>query len=383
MAFSNSSKKTQKTGATGQGIDFTVGDQGIAGPSVEKLRASKPVGTPPPPSRQAGMKGATRAAKLLLALGPDQAASVLKEMDISDIERLVNEMAQIKTLSPQEKKEVLADFGSNVHDFEAPLQGGMDAAREFLTRGLGNDRAQEILSRLERQDLGEDFAFLEQLDPQILSSALATEHPQVAAVALSYLKPRNAALVLKYFDDEYRTQVALRIARTSRTHPDAVQRVAKVLREKFEKRDGEIFSETGGANVLANILNHMDRGTEDGIMGALDKEAPEVFDDVKGLLYTFEELLNLIPQEMRLLLSQLDDDFTLAAALRGAGEDLRRHFFNSLSQNRAADILEEMDLRGPLSLREINEARTFILNVARRLDDEGEIVIKKEKEEYI
>ncbi|MCB1319437.1 MAG: flagellar motor switch protein FliG, partial [Leptospiraceae bacterium] len=129
--------------------------------------------------------------------------------------------------------------------------------------------------------------------------------------------------------------------------------------------------------------NYMDRQEEDDILGMLGSSEPDIFEDVKERLYTFEELTGLDSKEMRLLIARVDDDSLLATALRGAQEDVRRHFFNSMSQNRAADILEEMDHRGPLTVREINDARTFVLNIARRLDEEGTILIKKEKEEYI
>ena len=162
-----------------------------------------------------------------------------------------------------------------------------------------------------------------------------------------------------------------------------MQRVARVLREKFEKRTAEIYSEIGGADTLANILNHMDRSEEDEILDVLGGAAPSVVEDVRERLYVFEELVNLDHREMRLLITEIGDDLLLAVALRGAGEEIRRHFFNSMSQNRAADILEEMDRRGPLSIKEINEARSYVLTVARRLDEEGALVIKKEKDQYI
>ncbi len=379
----SNSKKTGKANAAAQkskemsrqSVDFLVGDQGIQS-GVSGLGGPGAAGA-------AGMKGASRAAKLLLALGPDRAGEILKELETDDIERLVNEMARIQKISPEEKRDILAEFQSDLEEFDPSLRGGREQAREILTRALGGAKAAEILSTLDQQDLTRDFEFLEQIDPPLLATALASEHPQVAAVALSYIKPRVAALVMKQFDVKFRSTVAIRIARTSRTHPDAVQRVAKVLRDKFEKRTDEIYSETGGAETLANILNHMDRGAEDDILGSLDDDAPDVIETVRGLLYTFEELINLDTGEMRLLLSKVNDDYLLAAGLRGSGEDLRRHFFNSLSQNRATDILEEMDMRGPISVREINEARTYILNIARKLDEEGGIVIKKEREEYI
>ncbi len=378
-------------------VDFVITDDGIQGlspgpgnqsPGAGAARTSAAgkaaaVALQAGQAAERGMTGARRAAKLLLALGPEQAAAVLREMDPAELEGLINEMARVRTISADEKKDILEEFGRELETFDPPVRGGIDQAREFLRKGLGDDQAQEILSRLDRRDLQRDFSFLEQIEPTLLAQALMAEHPQVSAVALSYMNPKTAANILKHLHPERRADIAKRIAVTSRTHPDAVHRVAKVLRDKFEKRNEEIYSDTGGADALANILNHMDRSTEDEILKTLDEKSPDLYRDVRERLYTFEELINLEVREMRMLLSTVNDDYILAAALRGAGEELRRHFFNGLSQNRAADILEEMEVRGPISIREINEARSYVLRIARRLEEEGSVVIKKQREEYI
>lgn len=327
--------------------------------------------------------GATRAAKLLLSLGPDQAAVILKEMDPGEVERVVAEMIRIRTISSQERKAILDQFHAIVEEFEPPVRGGLESATDLLVRSLGEEKAGEILAKLNRHDVRQDFAFLEQIDSNLLATVLASEHPQVTAIALASIHPRTAAAVLRLLPEEHRAAVSLRIAKTSKTHPEALEKVARVLREKFEKRKDEIYSEVGGANTLATILNHMDRDLEEDILRKLETEAPDLLGTVKERLYTFEELLGLAPKEMRLLASAVNDDHLIATALRGAGDEMTRHFFNSLSHNRAADILEEIDRRGPISLREIHEARGFILSIARKLDEDGKIVIKKTKEEYV
>lgn len=362
-------------------IDYFISDDGIEDAATANSSVKK---TKKTPAREAFFQGgAKQAARLLIALGPDQAASILKEMSEKEIEMLVKEMSLIKKLMPEEKEEILEEFGRRLESNGEILRGGPEAAREILMRGLGEKKAEEILGRLNRRDLKHDFHFLEQIEPNNLAAALMQEHPQVSAVALSFINPKAAAHVMKAFPDDFRSQVALRIARTTNTHPDAVQRVAQVLREKFEKRHEEIYSETGGAETLANILNHMDRNSEDNILNTLGSNAPDLLEDVREMLYTFEELINLNMTEVRLLVSRVDDDHILSTALRGAGDEMRRHFFNGVSQNRAADLLEEIERRGPVSIREVNDARQFIVNVARRLDDEGGIVIKKDKDEYI
>jgi flagellar motor switch protein FliG len=411
----------KKPGAPGGQVDLTVGEEGllkalraqVSGQSnAQKTRKSgaakkpasgaasarpaqaksTPAGGGPRPSPAApapqdlllgSRDGSNRAARLLLALGPDQAATILQNLEPGEIEKLAIEMSRIDRITADEKREILEYFDTVVKDFDEPVRGGIDQAKKILELSHGQDVAEEIIGRLSQRDLFRDFEFLERIEPPVLSAALSQEHTQIAAVALSFLKPRIAAAVMRNLPNEFRSEVAMRIAKTSRIHPEAVQRVARVLREKFEKRTAEIYSEIGGADTLANILNHMDRSEEDEILDVLGGAAPTIVEDVRERLYVFEELVNLDHREMRMLITEIGDDLLLAAALRGAGEEIRRHFFNSMSQNRAADILEEMDRRGPLSVKEINEARSYVLTVARRLDEEGALVIKKEKDQYI
>ncbi len=355
-------------------IDFTVTDNGI-----KEYVNGQYVNMPHGKSKD----GVRRSARLLLALGPDQAAMILKEMQESEIEPIIREMASIRRLTAEEKKEILSQFQQTVESLDPISFGGPDAVRDILNRSFGETRADELLSKINRPDLKEDFLFLERIDPPMLSQALQNEHPQIAAVALSFIRPRISAEVMKLFPADFRSQVAVRIARTANTHPDAVLRVARVLREKFEKRNEEIYSETGGAETLANILNHMDRSAEEAIMSDLGTDAPDVMEDVRDMLYTFEELINLEARELRLLIARVDDDKILSLALRGSGEEMRRHFFNSMSQNRALDMLDLMESSGPVTIREVNDARSFVVGLARRLDEEGSIVVKKGKEEYI
>lgn len=400
--------KKQSGPRTRSMFDFSVGDDGITSYSSNPGRSGIQKKKTPSDRSQPGVSkqstsqnnkmsllaelggsgkgaqnGTKKAAKLLLALGPDHAASILKELKEPEIESLVLEMTAIKRITAEEKKAIIEEFQNNLSPDQHPAMGGMDAAREILTMGLGEDRANAIFSRLNRGDLRKDFHFLEQIEPEMLASALQQEHPQVAAVALSFINPRIAADVMKRFDGSFRSDVAVRIARTANTHPDAVQRVASVLKEKFQKRTEESYSDTGGAETLANILNHMDRKSEESILGTLGSQAPDLLENVRERLYTFEELISLTTRETRLLISKINDDELLASALRGAGDELRRHFFNSLSNNRAADLLDIINNRGPVTIREVNEARSYIVSLARKLDEEGTIVVKKEKEEYV
>ncbi len=360
------------------GLDFTVGDM------IEDNRSKKNTVEPQdhglfPEFQMRG--GVQKAARLLLALGAEEASRILRELNDDEVRLLIEEMSRIRFITVEEKNRILEEFRSAVPQ-DVPVPGGPDAARDMLVRSFGEAKAEEMLSRIQRQDARRQFDFLTSYEPSLIASVLSQEHPQIAAVTLSYMKPSLAAQAFKFMPDDLRMDLCTRIGRSATISPEAVMRAAKSLQEKFEKRMDETFSDTGGAETLAGILNHLDRRTEERILEQLQSAEPELFEKVRERLYTFEELANLGPKELRLLLSQVDNE-TIATALRGAPEEIRRAFFNSLSQNRAADVLDEMDHRGPISVREINESRGIILQTARRLDEEGRILIKKEREEYI
>ena len=331
---------------------------------------------------KSGENGRRRAAKLLLALGPEEAAKVLQQLDASEVELIMHEVAQIDRIDSEEQQNLLKEFGDLLQEKSSVLQGGMEQARKFLeASNYSQTEMERIMRKVNHRDLYEDFAFLETIEPPILATVLSQEHHQVVAVALSYLKPKISAEVMRNLPQEFCSKVALGIAKAAKIHPESIQRMAQILREKFENRKVEKHSEVGGTQSLAQIMNHLDRDYESKILKSIEKNTPEIAKKVKEHLYTFEELLTLSLPEMQLLLSHISDNKVLATALRGAKEDIRLHFFNSMSQNRAVDILDEIEFSGPIPVKKSFQAKRFILNIARNLDEDGSIHIKKDKEE--
>lgn len=328
-------------------------------------------------------KGARKAALLLLSLGKDEAAKILSHLDDKMIERIIGEMSKINVITKAEKESILNEFSEAVGDLSTDPRGGKYFAKDILSTSLGEHKAEEIMRKVVRKDEIQDFDFLNEIDSQILSSLLMTEAPQTIAVTLGYIKPNKAAEVLKYLPADLQGKVALKLASTSKTHPEAIIQIAKVLKKKYEERDKSVLREAGGTQSLADILNHMDKNLEDNILKELNSKSPDLAYQVKDKLYTFEDILNLDIKEMRILINRLGSNDLLVVALRGAGDEMRRHFFNSMSQNRAADIVEEMEHRGKLTLREINLARSEIVRTARSLEEDGLLILKKKKEEFI
>ncbi|MDF3818989.1 flagellar motor switch protein FliG [Leptospira sp. 96542] len=327
--------------------------------------------------------GVRKAALLLLSLGKDQAAEVLKHLDDSMLEAVIVEMSKIRSVSKEEKESILGDFHKTITDLKDGASGGISTAKHLLEQTVGLEKANVILKKINKEETKNDFEFLNQVEPTVLQAILASESPQIVAVTLSHLDPKKAADVLKLFPKPEQAKIAVRLATTSKTHPDVIQNIAKILKKRYEERDKQEYSEAGGAHVLANILNFMEKGVEETILQELDSESPEVADQVREKLYTFEDILSLDNKEMRILINQLADDTAISLAIRGAGDEIRKKILYNMSQNRSQDILDAIDMKPRVTLREINEARSKIVQAARILEEDGQILFKKEKEEYI
>jgi flagellar motor switch protein FliG len=325
-------------------------------------------------------QGAKKAALLLLSLGKEEAAKVMSHLDDKMIEEVISEMSQIRSVSKIDRERILHEFRESV---QVSQSGGLEAARELLSKSVGTQRAEEIFKKIEKKDVQNDFEFLNEIDSKIIYSLISSEGLQTIAVTLAYINPKKAADVLRHFPHTDQSKIALKLASTSKSHPEAVIEIAKVLKKRYEARDKSELSEAGGAQSLANILNHMDKEIEDTILKNITEEAPDVAHQVKDMLYSFEDILNLENKEMRTLLTRLNGNELLTLALRGAGDEMKRHFFGAMSQNRASDIIEEMEQRGKVTLREINQARNEILKIGRKLEELGLIVLKKRKDEFI
>ncbi|MCB1143158.1 MAG: flagellar motor switch protein FliG [Leptospiraceae bacterium] len=330
-----------------------------------------------------GIPGAKKAALLLMSLGKEEAARVMSHLDDKMIENVIAEMSQIRSVSKIEKERILSEFRETIQDLKIQTQGGIETAKEILNRTVGPQKADQILKKIEKKDVSNEFDFLNEVDPKIIYSLISGEGHQTIAVTLAYLQPKKAADVLRLFPSEDQSKIALKLAGTAKSHPEAVIEIAKILKKRYEDRDRSELSEAGGAQSLANILNHMDKEYEDNILKNITEESPDIAHQVKDKLYSFEDIMSLDQKEMRTLLTKVNGNELLTLALRGAGDELKAHFFGSMSQNRASDIIEEMEARGKVTFREINSARTEILKIARRLEEMGLILLKKRKDEFI
>ena len=319
-------------------------------------------------------------ALFFISIGEKEASNIISLLDEATIEELMLEVAKITATTKEEKENAILEFSSFIT--KKNYSGGIDKAKEILIRSLGDTKADSILDKIKKRSFSEEISLFNQVDSSILSQILSSESPQAASVFLSVIEAKKSAQVLKLLPKSFQIEVASKIANHTTIHPDIVHQVFKVIKQKVSEKQHQELTKSGGIDTLANILNHMDRGIENSILNSIEQTSPEIANEIKDKLYTFEDILKLTDKEMRLLLSRIELK-NLAIALRGVETEIKEHFFNNLSKNRVHDIITTMENTNSLPLSQINNERNSIIETAKKLEAEKLILIKKEKEELI
>ncbi len=330
------------------------------------------------------MTGIEKSAALLVALGPDVASDVLKQLDDVTVRKLAGEIAKIGSLSPVDKEDLMGEFILDLKKHRGASYGGENVARDLLSAAFGEEKSRDIFNNLSKKDLEKGFEFLKDVDSEVLVSFLHEEHPQTITVTLAHIPPKKAAEVLKALDPSIAKETAKRMARMDKTSPEAVVEISRVLRRKYEKyKSGPGMEATGGVETLVSILNFMSGDQEKSLMDYFETSMPDVAREIRDKIFTFENVLGLDNRETRILIDEISDDLTIARALKGAGDEIRIKFFRNMSRNRATDILSDIDSMGPVRVSEIQSARDAIVDIMKSLNDQGTITVKKLDEEYV
>ncbi len=324
-----------------------------------------------------------RAAAFLIAIGPSAAAEVMRNFDEDTVIRLTSEMAHIESLSPSQKEEIIGDFMVEINRIKNTSFGGEAVAKRILVESLGEERAGEIFDKAQQLSPRAQFAFLKDIPPETVKQLLDGEQQQTIAVVLAYIAPEKAARILTLLADEA-SDIALRIARMSKVVPEAVFRISQALKHKYEKMQSVDFGDTpGGVDALSEILDHLDGGTEQSILSHLEKSVPDEARKIQEKIYMFENVLSLSNAEIRILIDEINDDSLIALALKGAGDEIRFRFLRNMSNNRATDILNDMNDMGAVRMSEILDSRRQITWIMRQLNDQGRIFLRKDKDTLV
>jgi flagellar motor switch protein FliG len=327
--------------------------------------------------------GPQKVAIFLLQIGQERAAKVLRTMRESEVAEIMAEIARLRNVDSGTADDVLDEFRDLAESKITLTSGGLELARTILEESVGEQKANEILDRVTAGLVELPFEFLRKADPRQVLSFIQDEHPQTIALVMAHMPPEQAAMVMGGLAESLQRDVACRLATMDRTSPDVIEHVEKVLERKLSSvlQPGEL-TVAGGVQSLVDILNRSDRATERMILEGLERNDPDLADEVRQRMFVFEDITQLDDRSIQLILRQVDNK-DLAIALKGVGQNVRDKILRNLSERAAANLNEEIGLLGPVRLKQVEEAQGAIVRIIRALEESGQLVLSRNSDEFV
>ncbi|WP_348261242.1 flagellar motor switch protein FliG [Telmatobacter sp. DSM 110680] len=329
--------------------------------------------------KNTNLSGVRKAAVLLMAVGEDLAKEILRTLPESDVERLTEEFADMRGITPEVSSAVIEEFWEVLETQGFMVHGGLDYASRLLAETFGKQRADDLMMQLRRAQEAEqgNLAKLQRTDPQQLGKLLDAEHPQTIALVLAHLDPKRASLVLSSLSEEHKVVSIQRLAEMRQFSPEMAQKVAHILHRRLETVGDTGRKSYSGFKAVADLMNRLNAEESKRILEVIEDGQPELALGIRNLMFTFEDLVTVPPATIREIVSGVDKK-QLAMALRGANEELRAAIFKSMSSRAVEMLKEDMEVLGPVRSRDVAQAQQEILNLARRLEAEGKVILKLE-----
>lgn len=329
------------------------------------------------PSADAAMPGLRKAAILLVVLGDQASAELVRQLSEEEVQLVSSEVARISTITAEHAEMVLEEFYQMSMARHFAVKGGLDYARNMLVNAFGADAAQRLVDRLVKS-LGTDMESLDALqkaDPQQIAKFVHSEHPQTIALVLSHLNPSQAGSLLSSLPADIRGDVALRMASLDQISPEVIQKIATVLGQKL-KALGEFSRESyGGVRAVAEMFNRLDSGTVKEVLENIDQQDSPLGETIRHLMFVFEDILMIDPNGIKEVLSKVDRKL-LTMALKGTSEQLKSHFLQAMSQRGAEMLKEDMEALGPAKIKDVEAAQQQIISAVRQLEADGVLSLK-------
>ncbi len=327
----------------------------------------------------ANMSGARKAAVLLVAVGEELAKEILRALPEADVQLLTEELADLRGITPDLSADILEEFWELLETQNFMVHGGLDYASRLLMETFGKERADDLLALVRRsQEAAQgNLAKLQRTDPQQLGKLLDSEHPQTIALVLAHLDPRRASMVLDNLSEDHKVLSIQRLAEMRQFSPEMAQKVAHILHRRLESMGDTARKSYSGFKAVADLLNQLNAEESKKILETIEDSQPELALSIRNLMFTFEDLVTVPPATIREIVSGVDKR-QLALALRGAKDDLRAQIFKAMSSRAVEMLKEDMEVLGPVRSREVAQAQQEILNLARRLEAEGKVILKLE-----
>ncbi|MGC8790879.1 MAG: flagellar motor switch protein FliG [Desulfurella sp.] len=323
-----------------------------------------------------------KAAVLSIALGDEISAKLFKNLSKNEIEAISKEIAFMKKIDPNIYKAVVKEFYQMLKAKEYATSGGIEYAKEILVKTLGPEEARRIIDKLIKLlESNVGFGYLENIDPKQLVKFIQNEHPQTIAVILSHLDQSKAAEVLSLLPKEIQIDIVVRMASLENISPNVIKRVSEMLETKMEDLSGSNV-EIGGIRAVSEIINRMGRTESKSLIDQISEKNPDLASKIRDMMFVFEDIIKLSNSDIQEILKHIDKK-DLTIALKGAPEELSKKFFSNMSSRAAETLKEEMDFLGPVKVKDVERAQKAIVDIVRRLDEEGVISISGGGEEML
>lgn len=322
------------------------------------------------------LTGIQKAAILMVTLGAENSAQVVKHLAEGEIEQLTLEMSNVGRVSPEQRDYVVEEFHQMCMANDYISQGGIEYAREVLERALGETRAFEIISRLSSSLKMRPFDLVRRTDPKQLFSFIQGEHPQTIALIMTHLPADKAATLLASIAPERQADVAKRIATMGRTSPEVLKEIEKVLERKISSLAPTDYTTSGGIQSIVDVLNRTDQATVKVVMDALEMDDPELAEQIKRQMFVFEDIVMLDDRGIQMVLREVETK-DLGLALKGTNPEVGQKIMANMSSRAAQMLKDDMEFMGPVRLRDVEEAQQRIVKVIRKLEESGAIVISR------
>ena len=328
------------------------------------------------------LTGPQKAAIFLLMMGEEYTSEIFKKLDPDEISKLVSHMSEIRSVPQQVLTQILEEYLENIEKGGRLMVEGSSFLKNVAKGSLGMERAKAVYKELEKSEKNAPFSYLDNLDSNIVVNLIKGEHPQTIALVLVSLKSGRAAEILSSLPEAIQSDVAIRIIQMDQVPNEVIQEVDQMLHKEVRSLAHHGSRKVDGMTVLANILNEIDRNSEEHILSLIEEEDEQTAEAIRQLMYVFEDLLKVSDRGFQEILKMVDKQ-ELIVALRTASEELKEKVFRNLSERAGDMIREDMEIMGPVRIFDVEQAQQKILRIARQLEGEGKIILGKGKEDIL
>jgi flagellar motor switch protein FliG len=327
------------------------------------------------PDSPSELDGVTKAAILLLAIGPEKASLILKQLGPKQVEEVTRELAGLGRVPPGLQGAVVEEFYGITIATGFAYEGGLDYAKQLLTSSLDPKSAERMLGQIQTQVQRSPFAFLQRAESENLMTFIQDEHPQTIALIVCHLSHHKASEILGALPMQKQVEVIKRVANMEQTNPEVIREVERGLESRLSSMLVQSMEKAGGVDTVAEILNLVDRSTEKQIMEGLEAEDPDLVEQIRRLMFVFEDINKVNDKGIQAVLKEVENS-ELALALKTASTALQEKIFKNMSERAASLIKEDMQYMGPVKVSDVESAQQRIVDIVRRLEEAGEVVIE-------